>query len=393
MDSHLPHELDIEKSGWQRARERSVSSLRAYVLNNLADELRTDFENGVLPTAEETPADGVAVHKAMRPREMFRLYSSLRCTAQELVWNSVIDSINEQADALNEKAEALAADDSRTDGTLELDGSLEMPDYYRAIDVHLMPGNYDGTGEDPGLLPGAVYDNGFNVFAFGAMGKEHNDIGWSMANFAKLRFPDLDPAVIVDVGCTIGHNTLPWKQTYPDATVYGVDLAGACLKYAHARARSLGVSAHFRQASSDALPFDDGSVDVVFSSMFLHELPQKYIARFLKEAHRVLKPGGLLLNMELPPNAALSPFDSFYLDWDSYYNNEPFYKGFRDQDYRSLCTTAGFAEDAFFESIMPRYTYVTHEQFKDAVVGGGEFGENTGRLSDAIQWYGFGARR
>ncbi len=392
MESHLPHELDIEKTGWQRARERSVSSLRAYVLNNLAGELRADYDS-LLPTLDEKPADGMAVHKAMRPRATFKLYSSLRCTAQELVWNSVIDSINEQAEALSDKAAALAADDSRTDGTLELDDSLEMPDYYRAIDVHLMPGNYDGTGEDPGVLPGAVYDNGFNVFAFGAMGKEHNDIGWSMANFAKLTYPDVDPAVIVDVGCAIGHNTLPWKQTYPDATVYGVDIAGACLSYAHARARSLGVSAHFRQASSDALPFDDSSVDIVFSSMFLHELPKKHIEKFLAEAHRILKPGGLLINMELPPNAAISAFDSFYLDWDSYYNNEPFYKGFRDQDYRSLCTTAGFAEDAFYEAIMPRYTYVEPGYFEDAVKTGGEFGEDTGRLSDTIQWYSFGARR
>lgn len=393
MDTRLVHELDIEKTGWQRARERSVSSLRAYVLNNLAGELRDDYESRVLPGLEEAPADGVAVHKAMRKRDAFRWYSSLRCAAQELVWNSVIDSINRQAGPLEARAAELAKDGSRTGGTLELDDSLEVPDYYRAVDVHLMPGNYEGAAADAGVLPGAVYDNGFNVFAFGAMGKEHNDIGWSMANFTKLRFPDLDPAVIVDVGCTIGHNTLPWKSVYPDAEVHGVDVAAACLRYAHARARSLGVAAHFRQASSDALPFDDASVDVVFSSMFLHELPAKHIARFLGEARRVLKPGGVIINMELPPNAALSPFDAFYLDWDSYYNNEPFYKNFRDQDYRGLLEAAGFDRDTFFEGVMPRYTYVSHELFEQAVNGTAEFDEDTGRLSDDIQWYGFGAQR
>lgn len=393
MDTRLVHELDIDKTGWQRARERSVSSLRAYVLNNLAGDLRDDYESRVLPALDEPPADGVAVHKSMRPRDAFRWYSSLRCTAQEMVWNSVIDSINQQAGSLETRAAALAEDTSRTDGTLELDDSVELPDYYKAVDVHLMPGNYEGAAEDAGVFPGSVYDNGFNVFAFGAMGKEHNDIGWSMANFTKLRFPDLDPAVIVDVGCTIGHNTLPWKSVYPDAEVYGVDIAGACLRYAHARARSLGVAAHFRQASSDALPFDDASVDVVFSSMFLHELPAKHIARFLAEAHRVLKPGGVIINMELPPNAALSPFDAFYLDWDSYYNNEPFYKNFRDQDYRGLLEAAGFATEAFFEGVMPRYTYVPEELFERAVNGTAEFDEDTGRLSDGIQWYGFGAQR
>ncbi len=393
MESRLPHDLNIEKSGWHRARERSVSSLRAYVLNNMAGELRADYEAHVKPGLDPATADGVAVHKAMRARDAFRWYSSLRCTAQELVWNSVIDPINEQAEDLSARAASFMADASKTGGSLELDDDLELPDYYEAVDVHLMPGNYDGTGNDAGVLPGAVYDNGFNVFAFGAMGKEHNDIGQSMSNFAKLKFPDLDPKVIVDVGCTIGHNTLPWKERYPDATVYGVDIAGACLQYAHARSKAMGVEAHFRQASSDALPFDDASVDVVFSSMFLHELPVKHIARFLKEAHRVLKPGGLLINMELPPNAAVTPFDAFYLDWDSYYNNEPFYKNFRDQNYRELCTDAGFDKDNCYEAIMPRYGYVSHDQFKAEIRGESEFDEDTGRLSDTIRWYSFGARK
>ena len=238
-----------------------------------------------------------------------------------------------------------------------------------------------------------MYDNGFNVFAFGAMGTEHNDIGMSMANFVRLRFPELKPRTIVDVGCTIGHNTLPWKQTFPEADVTGIDIAAGCLRYAHARAQSLGVTVHFKQGSSDHLEYADDSVDVVFSSMFLHELPKKHIERFLSEAHRVLRAGGVLINMELPPNSAVTPYDAFYLDWDSYYNNEPFYKHFRDQDYKALCTNAGFAATDFFESVMPRYTYVDEDAFTAAIGGTAEFDEDTGRLSDAIQWYAFGARK
>lgn len=46
-------------------------------------------------------------------------------------------------------------------------------------------------------------------------------------------------------------------------------------------------------------------------------------ATLLREAHRVLKPGGLLLDMELPPNKIPQPCHAFYLDWNSFYNNEP----------------------------------------------------------------------
>jgi hypothetical protein len=97
--------------------------------------------------------------------------------------------------------------------------------------------------------------------------------------------------------------------------------------------------------------------------------------------------------MELPPNAAVTPFDAFYLDWDSYYNNEPFFKNFRDQDYRGLCTNAGFAGENCYEAVMPRYGYVSHEQFAAEIRGENEFDEDTGRLSDTIRWYCFGARK
>jgi len=397
MDTRLHHSLEIAKASDNRARERFASSLRGYILNTMANQMREDYEQNVAPALDQAgqplPEDGVGVHRLMRDRTAFRFYSSLRCTAQEMVWNSVIDSINQNVDMLTEAGQDEDTENTDSRSSLSLDDSLEIPDYYRAVDVHLMPGNYDGHTSRPGLLPGAVYDNGFNVFAFGAMGKQLNDIGWSMANFVRLKFPDLKPEVIVDVGCTIGHNTLPWKQTFPHAEVYGIDMAAACLRYAHARAKAMDVDAHFRQGSSDHLDFADASVDIVFSSMFLHELPKKHIQRFLAEAYRVLRPGGLMLHMELPPNAALSPYDAFYLDWDSYYNNEPFYKNFRDQDYPQLCADAGFAPEAFFQSVMPRYTYVDEEVFKEAISGQAQFDEDTGRLSNDIQWYGFGAHK
>ncbi|MEO0577018.1 MAG: class I SAM-dependent methyltransferase [Pseudomonadota bacterium] len=395
MDSILHHDLNIEKTQKNRAKERFVSSLRAFVLNDLAGELRNDYDNVALPKSIESGAEmasnGMDVHRLLKGRDVFNFYSSLRCTAQELVWNSVIDSVEQQAEHLDSQFEALSA--AAAQGSLTLNAELEIPRYMSAVDVHLMPGNYDGREAAQTVLPGAVYDNGFNVFAFGAMGKELNDIGCSMANFIRLSRPELAPTRIVDVGCTIGHNTVPWKQTFPDAEVHGVDIAAASLRYAHARAESMGVDIHFHQQRAESLDFEDASVDIVFSSMFLHELPQKAIRAFLAEAHRILKPGGLMLHMELPPNAALSAFDQFYLDWDGYYNNEPFYKNFRDQDYAELCTTAGFHADAFFESVMPRYTYVPEAQFAAAIGATAEFDEDTGRLSDGIQWYGFGAQK
>jgi hypothetical protein len=105
----------------------------------------------------------------------------------------------------------------------------------------------------------------------------------------------------------------------------------------------------------------------------------------------VLKPGGLLLNMELPPNDQMQAYDSFYLDWDSYYNQEPFYKCFRDQNYKELCTSAGFNKDDCVQFVMPQFTYMDEADFETSIGTSGEIDDKAGRLTAGINWFGFGA--
>jgi len=382
----LQHSLALRKDLDQRARERFTSSMRAWVLTDLAGQMQADYEKASQDTGQHHRS-GEAVHQFLKDRDLFKWYSSLRCATQELVWQSVLSAIAadpESVERINSPSEASHG------GSLTLDATVQLPAYSEAMDVHLMPGNYQGSGD---AEAGVVYDNGLEVFSFGVMGKNLDDIGHSMANYTRLKWPALNPELIVDVGCTIGHNTLPWKQAFPDAEVHGLDIASSCLKYGHARAEAFGVPIHFRQAGCDALPYEDDSVDIVFSSMFLHELPTHLIKAFFKEAHRILKPGGVLINMELPPNDALGAYDAFYLDWDCFYNNEPFYKEFRDLSYTGLCIYAGFAADDFFQATMPRFTYVSEAEFAAASRADVAFDSDTGRLSDTITWYAFGAQK
>jgi ubiquinone/menaquinone biosynthesis C-methylase UbiE len=359
----LQHSLTLNKNLDQRARERFTSSMRAWVLTDLAGQMQADYEQASTD-AGESHCSGEAVHQFLKNRGLFKWYSSLRCATQELVWQSVLRAIESDPDSVEKIGTAAPPEHG---GSLALDDTIALPDYIDTMDVHLMPGNYQG-GHSDGAEAGVVYDNGLDVFSFGVMGENLDDIGHSMANFTRLKWPELNPKLIVDVGCTIGHNTVPWKQTFPEAEVHGLDAASPCLKYGHARAEAMGVPIAFKQALCDALPYSDSSVDVVFSSMFLHELPTPFIKAFFNEAYRVLKPGGVLINMELPPNDALGAYAAFYLDWDCFYNNEPFYKDFRDLSYSGLCSDAGFAEQDFFHA-------------------------DTGRLSDTITWYAFGAQK
>jgi len=391
MSKLVTHDLKLQPTRDEWARQDFVSALRAHVLNDMANNMKAHYETAVAPKQPAPAASGQDVHKAMKPDLYFKFYSGLRVNAQEMVWDAVRPTLDRQSDQLTDIATGLSEKD--VGGSLKLDPDFVVPSNVESIDVHLMPGSYHSESGAYDVRAGSMYDNGLGVFSFGLMGQNLDDIGQSIALWVSKKFPDFHPKRILDMGCSIGHNTQPWAQAYPDAHVTGLDVSAPCLRYAHARSQSQGVAVHYQQGNATHTSFEDGSFDLVFSSMFLHELPKKDIKAVFAEAHRLLKPGGLLLHYELPPNSATSPYDGFYLDWDSYYNYEPFYKGYRDLDPLALCTEAGFSEDSFFQTVVPSIGWYG----KDAVIdslsteGVGTGDDTTGRLADGVKWFSYGA--
>ena len=394
MTVELLHEMKPDMRADEAARQRFVSGLRSFVLNDLAADMRLAYDRRIAPAFEREmgrlPADGAEVHKAIRSDPAFKAYSALRVTAQNMVWSSVGPVARRERDKRREAAEAFAD----RPGSLSLNPDLQVPRNVSAVDVHLMPGSY--VGPEDGSDVGAVYDQGLAVFSMGLMGKNLDDIGCSMATYIKLRFPEFKPTRILDVGCTVGHNTLPWKATYPEAEVHAIDVAAPGLAYGSARAKMQDKEVHFHQMSADNLDFPDASFDVVFSSMFLHEISGQTAEAVFQEAKRVLRPGGLMLHMELPPNAQMGAFEGFYLDWDCYYNAEPFYKAFRDRDPRALCERAGFEGQDYLQFVVPSIGIYGRDAIADLVASEGSKtvdSQTTGRLADGVCWFGFGAWR
>lgn len=390
MQSTINHDLAVSLNQEDRAKRAFVSSLRIHVLQHMSDNMKNRYEGHVASEARktgntcETPEQ---IHKALKSDFVFKAYSSARTCAQEMVFDVVSESVDRELETLADKAAV-----QKSIGSLTLDSNVSLPKNVSEIDVHLAPGSYFKEYVKGDVATGAVYDNAIEVFAFGQFGRDMNDIGMTLSNYIRLKYPEFKPTTILDAGCTIGHNTLPWAQTFPEAAVTAIDVAAPVLRYGHARAESMGVPIHFQQMNATQMSFEDNSFDVVFSSMFLHELPLKDIRAYLKEAFRVLKPGGLLWQMELPPMNQIPAYDNFYLNWDTYYNNEPFYGTFRKQDYRELLTDAGFADDQFIEATMPRYTFVGEDAYKEAIDGDNTFDSKTGRMDpNGTRWYGFGA--
>jgi len=398
MTENVNHDLKVDFTRDEKARQHFISGMRSYVLNNLSGNMRTVYNKKVEPAFKKKNKRSLKtapeIHKALKDETIFKFYSSLRCNTQEMVFRSVIPGVEREAEDLARRTKVLGQSTQKAQGTLTVDPKLVVPRYTAELDVHLMPGNYHEEHIPDDVSQGAIFDNGLSVFAMGFLGPRLDDITQSVSTYFTKRYPDFKPKKILDMGCTLGHSTLPWKQRYPDAEVYGVDVGAPSVRYAHGRAQSYGVTAHFAQKDVEHTKYPDATFDIIYSCMFLHEVPKKNIRAIFKEAYRMLKPGGVMLHYELPPNKMLSAYDSFYLDWDSFYNKEPFYKAFRDMDPQEECVTAGFKKSKYFQYVAPSLNFYGEDAVTKAVADAKSHtdGENhMGRLVDGVQWFTFGA--
>jgi len=104
---------------------------------------------------------------------------------------------------------------------------------------------------------------------------------------------------MLDIGTGPGHMPLLVCDRVADAHVVGVDLARHMLAHAERRlaASPHGGRVEFQLADAKGLDFPDHSFDVVFSNTILHHIPDP--RPFLREAYRVLRPGGAFLIRDL----------------------------------------------------------------------------------------------
>jgi ubiquinone/menaquinone biosynthesis C-methylase UbiE len=102
---------------------------------------------------------------------------------------------------------------------------------------------------------------------------------------------------VLEIGCGTGNLLRELARRSGGAA--GLELAGIdpdpdALRRARRKAARAGLTVDYRQAYAGDLPFGDGSVDVVLSSLMLHHLDETGRDRALREAWRVLRPGGRL---------------------------------------------------------------------------------------------------
>ena len=325
------------------AEQRFVLALKGYLAGELSPAEKA------LAEALDDDRDGAPEQRARQVRKRLLDFDSypgwlaLQRAAQEGMWEAIRSSIDRQLDELNARARI-----SDPTGSLRLDPAFVAPAYLRAADTHMMPGGYHTDPGQGSVAQGALMDRGGAIYMLTLSGGLMNDgRGRSALSHVLTRFPDWEPKRILDLGCGVGASTLPAVQCFPDAEVHGIDVGASVLRYAHARAESLGCAVHFSQQNAEHTDFEDGSFDLVYSCALIHETSTAAVPAIMRECRRLLRPGGVVVHLEVPQRYEdLDVWGHLVGDYEARFNNEPFWAGALRADLSGELEALGFRDVA-----------------------------------------------
>ena len=139
-----------------------------------------------------------------------------------------------------------------------------------------------------------IYDVVMNVISFGRI-KYMRSKAIDLLDFR----PD---DKILDLGCGTGAMTILIAQRLNGTgCIVGIDAAANMIRVANKNLKRVRLEGKcsFRAALAETLPFENETFDFCFSSMFYHHLPIELKIASIREAHRVLKPGGTFVSIDV----------------------------------------------------------------------------------------------
>lgn len=384
MYEQVQHEMLPNATHDERARQNFVQSLKVHLATKVSPGNKVVYEKRAKPRFEReqqrAPQDRHDVRRVMKDEPYYQTWSALLRTSQEMMWDSVATSVERQLPDLTVRAKTNGC----ALGSLTLDPALTIPSYHQAVDIHCQPGGYHTENSPSDIAAGAIYDRAVHIYAMGRMGPCNDDLGASLVMHLKAQYPHFQPNRILDMGCSVGHSTLPYADAYPSAEIQAIDVGAPMLRYAHARAEAFGKRVHFSQQNAEGTNFADGSFDLIVSHILLHETSAKAIRNIVRECYRLLTPGGMMFHVEVPQYHGMDPYDAFILDWDTYNNNEPFWGALHDMDLVALAGEGGFTAEQVIQTAIPSAFKMARSRTQ--LFQGGDFGGGG-------QWFVFGATK
>ena len=159
---------------------------------------------------------------------------------------------------------------------------------------------------------------------------------------------------LVDLGCGTGRFIDFVKQAWPRLPVIGVDLSEAYIGHARRHLKRWRRT-NLVVAKAEAVPVADASCDAVTSIFMLHELPPDVRRSVIREASRVLKPGGRLILMDSLQRGDEPDYDAILTRFPQTYH-EPYFESYVGEDFRAIARRCGLTHrrdtKAFVSKVM-----------------------------------------
>ena len=204
-------------------------------------------------------------------------------TAQDTLWSKFIEPIFGfliDREALRKLSDSI---DWSGVGDRLKDPDLIYPEYYSSQNFHGIAGGYLTSGA------AVTYD---------PVTKHALPPNESWNREVVIKAISGKPDKIIDLGCGTGSTTIMLKQAFPTAEVIGLDLSPQMLTMSEYKAKQGQFDIKWVHGLAESTKFADGEFDVVTASLLFHETPTYIALEVLKEAYRLLKPGGQIIILD-----------------------------------------------------------------------------------------------
>jgi ubiquinone/menaquinone biosynthesis C-methylase UbiE len=173
------------------------------------------------------------------------------------------------------------------------------------VHAQLVDGKTSHSAADHSFVPGLgrfaltpVYDLVTRLSGIGGLFTE-------MIKLADLRSGQR----VLDVGCGTGNLLLTLGRSQPGVELAGLDPDARMLTRAQRKASRARVVVAWQRGFAQELPYPDGCIDRVFSSMMLHHLDPETKKALLAEVRRVLRPDGMFVLADVDGHGAIHGHD------------------------------------------------------------------------------------
>lgn len=348
-----------------RAGLQFMGSLQRYsstVLENRARQAFTDQcrSDDLSPLGQQGDSSAIesALERAIGLAETLpdfrfnRLYQRL---VAEAVYDRGIPAAEERRSAAGDLLRP--APPTESSGTLTLDPDLPVPDYYRGVEWHLMPGGWDGYDLSMLMFMSGVVPYIFRHGGYAAVAVDADIFAQRTQVLGQL--PRHDYRRIYEAGSGGTPTLAMLRRAFPDAQLTGADLSAHMQKAGHEMDKKMGLNVHLKQEDCRYTSEPDNHYDAVVAYALFHETPDEVCSDILREMYRIMAPGADILISDPPPLRVLQPFDAVLADWETENREEPYFGASIRRNLPDLLASIGFAEAREFAVGDDTYPWVT----------------------------------